>query len=252
MGQLSMYKGKRILALIAARGGSKGLHRKNLRDLAGKPLIAWSITQAAASERIDRVIVSTEDDEIAETSRQFGADVPLLRPKELATDSSPVSEAILHVMRSLKSMGETYDIVMLLECTSPVRYPDDIDNAIAALTDNPGAQSVVGVVELTHEHPTWTFRLSAGYLSSFISGGHSQENLRRQALEKTYLPFSIYLTWWRSFELYRSFYQPRTLPYLLRREQMADIDDEVDFFITESIMKKYILSSRKESVDKHA
>lgn len=192
---------------------------------------------------IDRVIVSTEDEEIAQVSRRFGADVPFMRPGELATDSAPVTEAILDAMASLEAGGEAYDIVLLLECTSPVRYPGDIGRAIARLVGDREANSVVGVVKLTHEHPLWTFRLSDGYLESFIPGGHSQENLRRQALESTYLPFSLYLTWWENLKRYKVFYQPKTLPLMLKREQMADIDDEVDFFITEQIMKKFILGS---------
>src|SRR5436309_11175411 len=98
-----MYKGKRVLALIPARGGSKGIPRKNVREFLGKPLIAWSIEQALASERIDRLIVSTEDEEIAAVSRQFGAEVPFMRPAEFAADVSPVSEAILHTLKTLQS-----------------------------------------------------------------------------------------------------------------------------------------------------
>ncbi len=240
-----MYKGKRVLAIVPARGGSKGVPGKNIRELAGKPLIAWSIEQALESERIDRLIVSTENNEIAEVSRRFGADVPFLRPMEFAADESPVADAIQHAIQTLQSTGEIYDIVILLECTSPVRYPGDVDHAIAMLVDNVGAESVVGVVELTHEHPAWTFRLIDGYLSSFIDGGHSVDNCRRQALETTYLPYSIYLTWCSNFERYKLFYQPRALPYLLKREQMVEIDDEVDFFIAESIMKRYVLSARE-------
>jgi CMP-N-acetylneuraminic acid synthetase len=236
-----MYKGKRVLALIPARGGSKGIPRKNLRELSGKPLIAWSIEQAKASRRIDRLIVSTESEEIAAVSRRFGADVPFYRPAEFATDASPVAGAILHAMHMLPQGGETYDIVLLIECTSPVRYPGDIDNAIATLVDDPSSESVVGVVPLTHEHPSWTFRIADGFLESFIPMGHSKENCRRQAVEPTFLPYSLYLTWWTNFERYQTFYQPRTAPFPMKREQMVEIDDEVDFFIAESIMNKFIV-----------
>jgi CMP-N,N'-diacetyllegionaminic acid synthase len=239
-----MYKGKRILALIPARGGSKGLPGKNIRKLAGKPLLGWSVEQALASKRIDKVMVSTDNETIAAVGRRYGAKVPFLRPKVFAGDSSPVSEAILHVVRTLQTMGEHYDIVILVECTSPVRYPKDLDDAIARLVDNPAAHSVVGAVPLTHEHPMWTFRLANGYLTSFIAGGHSPKNCRRQALEATYLPYGHYLTWWKNYELRKTFYQPKTLPHFLKREQMVEIDDEVDFFIAESIMKKYIIGPR--------
>jgi len=236
-----MYKGKRVLALIPARGGSKGIPRKNLRELCGKPLIAWSIEQARACRGIDRLIVSTEDEEIAAVAQRSGADVPFLRPAEFATDASPVAGAILHAMQTLAKGGEAYDIVLLIECTSPVRYPGDLDSAIAALVDNPSAESVVGVVPLTHEHPSWTFRVVDGCLESFIPQGHAQENCRRQALEPTFLPYSLYLTWWVNFERHQTFYQPRTAPFPLKREQMVEIDDEVDFFIAESIMNKFVI-----------
>lgn len=240
-----MYKGKRILALIPARGGSKGIPRKNLRTFAGKPLIAWSIEQALASECIDRLIVSTEDEEIAQVSKKWGAEVPFLRPEEHATDTSPVAGAILHAMHTLRGMGEEYDIVMLIECTSPVRYPGDLDNVIATLVDTPEAESVVGMVRLTHEHPAWTFRVTDGWLKNFHGEALSVENCRRQALAPAYLPFSIYATWHPCFERYRMFYQERTAPYFLKREQMMEIDDEIDFFITEKIMEQYVIPAWK-------
>ncbi|HZV36772.1 MAG TPA: acylneuraminate cytidylyltransferase family protein [Verrucomicrobiae bacterium] len=238
-----MYKGHKVLALIPARGGSKGLPGKNIRKFADKPLVAWSIEQALASKAVDKVMVSTDNEEIAAVARRHGAEVPFLRPAEFARDNSPVSEAIIHAVRTLREMGERYDIVLLVECTSPVRYPGDLDDAVARLVDNPQADSVVGAVQLTHEHPMWTFRLSRGYLTSFIAGGHKPKNCRRQALETTYLPYAHYLTWWKNYESRKTFYQPRTLPHFLKREQMVEIDDEVDFFIAESIMKKYIIGS---------
>jgi CMP-N-acetylneuraminic acid synthetase len=246
-----MYKGKRILALIPARGGSKGLPGKNSRKLAGKPLIAWSIEQALASKRIDKLMVSTDDRKIAAVARRHGAEVPFLRPAKFARDNSPVSEAILHAVHTLETMGEHYDIVLLVECTSPVRYPNDLDDAIARLVDNPAAHSVVGAVELTHEHPMWTFRLAKGYLTSFITGGHSPKNCRRQSLETTYLPYAHYLTWCKNYERAKTFYQPRTLPHFLKREQMIEIDDEVDFFMAESVMKKYIISQGRQPILKN-
>ena len=239
-----MYKGKKVLAIIPARGGSKGLPGKNIGKFAGKPLIAWSIQQALDSKRVDKVMVSTEDEKIAAIARRHGAEVPFLRPPEFARDNSPVSEAVLHATRTLAEMGEPYDIILLVECTSPVRYPNDLDDAIARLVDNPAAQSVVGAVQLTHEHPMWTFRLTKGYLTSFFAGGHKPKNCRRQALETTYLPYAHYLTWRKNYEIYKTFYTPRTLPHFLKREQMVEIDDSVDFFIAESIMKKYIIGSR--------
>jgi len=122
-----MYKGKKILALIPARGGSKGLPGKNIKPLLGKPLIAWTIEQAKASKYVDRVVVSTDDDEIAEVAIRYGAEVPFLRPKELARDDSPTIDAILHALDFFSDKGERFDLLALLEPTSPLRDSEDID-----------------------------------------------------------------------------------------------------------------------------
>ena len=119
-----------ILPLILARGGSKGLPKKNIKPLCGKPLIAWTIEQALGSHRIDAVVVSTDDTEIANQSKAFGAKAPFLRPKELARDDSPSVDAILHAVNWFESHGKHFDTVLLLEPTSPLRKSDDIDKAI--------------------------------------------------------------------------------------------------------------------------
>ena len=131
-----MYKNKRILSIIPARGGSKGLPNKNIRPLLGKPLIAWTIEQAKQSKYIDRIIVSTENNEIAEIAKEYGAEIPFIRPKELAMDNTPVLEAILHAMDFLETKNDSHDILLLLECTSPMRYEQDIDGVINKLIDN--------------------------------------------------------------------------------------------------------------------
>ena len=108
-----MFSGKKILALISARGGSKGIPGKNIIDLMGKPLIAWTIEAALKSAFIDRVIVSTDSPEIAEVSRKFGADVPFMRPAELAQDRSKTIDAILHAIEKLNASGDIYDVLIL-------------------------------------------------------------------------------------------------------------------------------------------
>jgi CMP-N,N'-diacetyllegionaminic acid synthase len=236
-----MYKGKRVLGLIPARGGSKRLPGKNTRLLAGKPLIAWSIEQGLRSGTIDRLIVNTDDPEIANLARRCGADVPFMRPPHLAEDTSPVTAAILHAMHTLSAAGDRFDVVVLLECTSPVRYPGDIDGLVATLVESDGAGSAVGVVPLTHEHPAWTFRIADGRLEGFFTAAPTAETSQRQALEDAYLPYSIYASWWDTFERYRLFYQPKTVPYVLKREQMVEVDDEVDLLIAETLMRHFMV-----------
>jgi len=128
-----MYKGKRIVATINARGGSKGVPGKNIRDLGGLPLIAWTIREARRSALIDRVIVSSDDEGILAVARSHGADTPFVRPAELARDDTPGVDPVLHVVEALKP--DMYDYIVLLQPTSPLRTVEDIDGCIAACLD---------------------------------------------------------------------------------------------------------------------
>jgi CMP-N,N'-diacetyllegionaminic acid synthase len=130
-----MYKQSRILGLIPARGGSKGIPRKNIVDLGGKPLIAWTIQHALESNFIDDVIVSTDDEEIAEISRKFGAEVPFMRPHKLASDTSKSSEVVLHSLNELEKYGRKYEYFVLLQPTSPFRRKGVIDEMISKCLD---------------------------------------------------------------------------------------------------------------------
>ena len=158
---------RRTLALIPARGGSKGLPRKNLRLLGGRPLITWTIEHALASRCVDRVVVSTDDPEIAEVAVANGAEAPFLRPASLATDTSPTIEAVRHALDWLhEEDGQTFDLLALLEPTSPLRAAGDVDRAIELLVDNEArADGVVSVGEVHLEHPSIVKRVDdAAYL----------------------------------------------------------------------------------------
>jgi CMP-N,N'-diacetyllegionaminic acid synthase len=128
-----MFEGKTILAIVPARGGSKGVPRKNIRLLAGKPLIAWTIDEAKKSRYIDRLILSSEDDEIIEVAREFGCEIPFKRPDELAQDDTPGIESVIHAINTLE---EKYDFVVLLQPTSPLRTVEDIDGLYSPLHNN--------------------------------------------------------------------------------------------------------------------
>jgi CMP-N,N'-diacetyllegionaminic acid synthase len=149
-----MYKNKKILAIIPARGGSKGLPNKNIVDLNGKPLIGWTILQAKNSEAIDRCIVSTDSKEIYKISKDLGGDVPFIRPAELASDSTPMTSTLIHAMQSI---SEKYDVIVLLEPTSPLRKQNDIDRGIRMLIDNwDDFDTLVSVGEVHLENPEIT------------------------------------------------------------------------------------------------
>jgi CMP-N,N'-diacetyllegionaminic acid synthase len=157
-----------VLALIPARGGSKGLPRKALRPLAGLPLIAHSIELARRSPQVARIVVSTDDEEIAKVARDHGADVPFLRPAELARDETPMWPVVRHV---LEQVGGDYDAVLLLQPTNPARLPEDVAAAVQLLVERPEADGVVAVSEPSF-NPLWSAVVSTdGFVEPLVAEG---------------------------------------------------------------------------------
>ncbi|ABR56003.1 acylneuraminate cytidylyltransferase [Methanococcus aeolicus Nankai-3] len=226
----------KILALIPARGGSKGLPRKNIKPLLGKPLIAWTIEQAKNSKYVDKVVVSTDDEEIAEISRKYGAEVPFLRPKELARDDSPTIDTIMHATNWFEERGEIFDIIVLLQPTSPLKTTEDIDNAIELFLNNKNALSLVSVKENEHP-PFWSFKIENDYIKPLF--GNEYINKRRQELPKCHIPNgAIFISYIKVLKEYRTFYTPKTISYIMPPERSVDIDNEFDFLLAEFILKK--------------
>jgi CMP-N-acetylneuraminic acid synthetase len=233
-----VYKNKRILALIPARGGSKGLPGKNIKMLVGKPLIAWTIKQALSSKHVDKVMVSTEDNVIAKISAKYGAEVPFIRPRELAHDDSPTIDAILHALDNLQQRGQEFNYLGLLEPTSPLRKPGDIDNGIKKLIDNADkADSLVSVGEIALEHPSISKTINEqGYVEPFYDT--KETATRRQNLSKAYFPYGVlYLSKVHALRKHKTFYQRRTLAYLIERWQNYEVDDGCDFICIEALLK---------------
>lgn len=227
-----MYKEKKILALIPARGGSKRLPRKNIKLLNGKPLVAWSIEQALASEFIDRVIVSTNDKEIAEVSRRFGAEIPFIRPEEFAADASLTIDAVIHALDFLRAQGESYDYLAMLEPTSPLRKHGDIDAGIVKLIDFPGANTLTSLGSGYLEQPRITKRLQNGFVVPYITGENQQA-------DEAYIPYGVIcLSRVESLYKNRDFYAKECIPLFIERWQNYEVDDEVDFFVIEKIMQE--------------
>jgi N-acylneuraminate cytidylyltransferase/CMP-N,N'-diacetyllegionaminic acid synthase len=231
-----MYRGKTILGLIPARGGSKGLPRKNLRLLCGKPLIAWSIEQALASKYLDRILVSTDDREIVEISKKYGAEVPFLRPKELASDKARSIDVILHAIDWVENNDKPYDLLMLLQPTSPLRTGEDINKAIELLFEK-GAISIVSVCEVNH-HPYWSNVLPAdGCMKKFIKPKIMHKN--RQELPIFYrLNGAIYLAYWNYLKQKKSFFGDKTFAYIMPKNRSIDIDEEIDLILSEVLINK--------------
>jgi CMP-N-acetylneuraminic acid synthetase len=211
-------------AIIPARGGSKRIPRKNLVLLGGKPLIAHTIEAAMSSKKISRSIVSTDDDEIASVAKQFGAEVPFLRPAELAQDRSAVLDAINHAVVHLEHRGDRIDAVVLLQPTSPFRTGKHIDEAIA-LFESSGADTVTAVCN-AREHPYYTWTIENGRLRPFLS-------LEKQMTARQDLPLaviengSIYVIK-RSLIAENRIYGSSIVPYVMPLGNAVDIDTDDD------------------------
>ena len=175
----------KVLGVIPARGGSKSIPRKNLADVNGRPLLSFIIEAARDARRLDRVVVSTEDKEIATAARQWGAEVPFERPPELAVDEIDLIPVIRHAMREMDRLGFAADLIVSLQPTSPFLEGHDIDRAVNKLQDT-GADSVASVQPIEHEHPFWVKRLDGDRILPFNE--HTNESfLQRQDLPPAYI-----------------------------------------------------------------
>jgi CMP-N,N'-diacetyllegionaminic acid synthase len=175
----------RVLGLITARRGSKGIPGKNIKVLGHQPLIAYVIQDGLQAKLIDKLIVSTDAEEIAEVAVQFGAEIPFIRPAELALDTTPSIDVVIHGIQFLEEKGEFFDAVCLLQPTSPFKPKGFIDACIEKFIETQ-ADSLVSVLEVPHEYnPHWTFEMDAiGHLS--IATGEAMLIPRRQELPKAY------------------------------------------------------------------
>jgi N-acylneuraminate cytidylyltransferase/CMP-N,N'-diacetyllegionaminic acid synthase len=231
-----MYRNRKIIAVIPARGGSKGLVGKNVMPLRGKPLVVWTIEQALLCGYIDRTIVSTDDGNIADIARRHGADVPFIRPLELATDRSSTMDVLVHALDFVGREGKAYDIVVLLQPTSPLRHHSDISGAIKFFFEK-RALAVVSVCQTEH-HPFWTNTLpDDGCMKEFIRP--EVENKARQDLPDYYrISGSLYVADVVSLLTERTFYGERTFAYIMPKERSVDIDSLMDFQFADFLLSK--------------
>ncbi|MBI5518592.1 MAG: acylneuraminate cytidylyltransferase family protein [Desulfovibrio sp.] len=229
-----MYKGKRILATISARGGSKGVPGKNIRPLCGLPLIAWSIREGLRSACIDRLVVSSDDENILAVARAHGAETPFVRPAELARDDTPGVDPVLHAVEALKP--DAYDYVVLLQPTSPLRTVEDIDGCIAACLD--GGHPCVLTVTEPDKSPYFMFNMDAdGLLSPLIP--QERYHTRRQDLPRVFAPNgAVYVADCAWLARTRSYLTPETRGFEMPKERAQDIDDLLDFDICELLLKR--------------
>jgi len=232
-----MIDDKTVVAIIPARGGSKGVPKKNLRAFKGKSLLAHTIASAKSSKGIDRIIVSSEDQEILQEARLNGADVPFVRPKELSQDLTSGMDPIIHALKNISY----YDYVIVLQVTSPLRSVRDIDHALieCVLLKKPACVSVVEVTE----HPYWMFkRLTNQSLTPFST---QKAPPRRQDLPTLYrINGAIYIAKTDWLLQHQTFLHEETISYVMPKERSLDIDDELDFAVLEAYSN--YLSSHSE------
>lgn len=226
------------LGLIPARGGSKGIPGKNVRPLFGKPLIAYTIEAAARAQRISRIIVSTDDAEVAQTASVWGAEVPFMRPAELGADTTPMLPVMQHAVRTLEESGSRYDLVCLLQPTSPMRTPDDIDACIGLLQDT-GADTVISVLPVPEKHnPHWVFEADgAGGLR--LSTGEATPIPRRQELPPAYhREGSIYVVRRDVLMHQNTLYGTKIVGYVMDAARSVNIDEPADWDAAVSLMSR--------------
>lgn len=227
----------RVLGLIPARGGSKGVPRKNIKLLAGKPLLAYTAEAALAAEHLSRVILSTDDEEIAEVGRACGIEVPFLRPADLALDKSPTLPVVQHALRFIEEQGDRFDAVCLLQPTNPLRRAADIDACIA-LMENSDADAVISVLAVPAEHnPHWVyFRNADGGLS--LSTGELSPIPRRQDLPAAFhREGSVYVTRRDVVINENSLYGARVAGYEIDPARSVNIDTPEDWERAEKLIR---------------
>ncbi len=237
-----MIDGKKIIAIVPARQGSKGLAKKNIIEFLGKPLLVWSIEAALQSKYVDRIIVSTDSTEIAGIGKKFGADIPFIRPSYLSEDNSTSVDVICHAIEFMSGkLGEDFDFVILLEPTSPLRTSEDVDLALKKLIGSPDARSLVSVGESESQHDTLQFNITESEFISVEPSSKKFVHMRRQDLARSYfLDGSIYLSYVHTLFEFASFVHGKTLTLSLPKWKNIEIDDEYDYVMALALGRKYL------------
>ncbi|MHB1013755.1 MAG: acylneuraminate cytidylyltransferase family protein [Desulfurivibrionaceae bacterium] len=228
-----MIDGHTVLALITARGGSKGLPRKNIRALGGKPLLAWTVEAAKCSRYIDRIILSSDDQEIIRIGLQYGCECPFIRPAELASDGASTMDAVHHALGNIENH---YEYLVLLQPTSPFRSAEDIDNCLErCLSLN--APACVSVTEC-EKNPYWMYSITEdGRVKPVIPMENRPQ--RRQELPKAFvLNGAIYVAQSKWLSEKESFVQDETVACVMPQERSLDIDTLQDFQRAQFLIEK--------------
>jgi CMP-N,N'-diacetyllegionaminic acid synthase len=225
-----MISGSSVVAIICARGGSKGLVRKNVLEVGGRPMIAWSVDAALSAPSIDRTILTSDDAEIIAAAKEAGCDVPFVRPAHLATDTSSVHDAIIH---ALDSLDKPYDVLVLLQATSPFRQASDIENCLALIAR--GAPASMSVVAAT-KPLDWLHEIDAEGKLRRMFKRVSKVDHRQNAPTYYYPNGAVYaanVAWYRR---HMNFSSAETLAYVMPPERSIDIDSPLDYAYAKALL----------------
>jgi CMP-N,N'-diacetyllegionaminic acid synthase len=227
-----------VLGIITARGGSKGIPRKNIASLMGKPLLAYTAEAGLAARRLSRVVISTDDAEIAQVAREYGIEVPFMRPAELAADNTPSIPVMQDVVRRLEAQGARYDAIFLLQPTNPLRTAGDIDGAIGLL-ERTGADSVISFVDTGERHPARMKSIDDAGRVVDPPFAEPFEGMPRQQLPKLYLrDGSVYLTRRDVLIEQGSLKGADCRAWVMPEERSWNIDTPFDLFIVEQMLRR--------------
>ena len=234
----------KVLFVITARGGSKGVPGKNIKILGGIPLVAYKIIAAKKCCYEKRIIVSTDDEEIARVSKEYGAEVPFMRPTELATDSAASVDVVLHTMNWVcENDKEKYDYVCLLEPSSPFASYKDLDKAIRCIVEN-NADTLLGMKEAEVSKNFVHSLDNKGGLSNFYYAIRDLQSVRRQDQKKEYtMNGCMYIAKWDYFIENRMFHAENSVPYIMPEEVSIEIDTWLDFVIANNIIENGFIES---------
>ena len=229
----------RVLGVIPARGGSKGIPLKNLTPLRGRPLLAYTVEAARESRRLSRVVLSTEDTRIARAGAELGVDIPFMRPQWLATDTARTIDVLIDVVQRLEQAGERYDAIFTLQPTNPLRRPEDIDGAIELL-ESTGADSVISFVAVNDNHPARMKQIDSDGRVIDPPFAEEHEGQPRQSLPKYYLrEGSVYLTRRDVLMEQRSLKGGDCRAWIIPADRACNIDSEIDIFVAEKLLTRH-------------
>jgi len=235
------------IGLIPARKGSKGIEKKNIRNLGNYPLIAYTILCAKKSKRLDQAYITTNDEQVMEIAGRMRCPV-IHRPDDLAQDESPMMPVVEHAIRWIENnKGKKVQIVSLLQPTSPFRFSEDVDRAIDQLIST-GADSVVGVVQVSDHHPMRMYKIKSGFLSPLFQ--EPAEGYPRQKLPPVYLRNGMIYTCWRDLVIDRNtLLGEKISPFIMPPERSINIDEEMDFLVAEVTLEKHFPHLKEELHD---